>query len=71
MSRVPSVILSQAKTDAKVDVGQIKNNLLDIARRRKEEMAEHKRQLDALDKEEAKERKELVKAEAKLQQKAK
>lgn len=71
MARLPSVIMSQAKTDAKIDVGQLKNNLLDIGRRRKEELAEHKRQMDALDKEEVKERKELAKAEAKLLQKAK
>lgn len=71
MARVPSVIMSQAKTDAKVDVGQIKNNLLDIAKRRKEEVAEHKRQMDALEKEEIRERKALIKAETKLLQAAK
>jgi hypothetical protein len=62
--------MTQEKIDAKVDIGQIKKNLADIARRRKEEMTEHKKQLDALDKEEARERKELIKAEAKLLQKA-
>lgn len=71
MARVPSVIMSQVKTDAKVDVGQIKNNLLDIAKRRKEEVAEHKRQMDALEKEEIRERKALIKAETKLLQAAK
>ena len=71
MARVPSVIMSQVKTDAKVDVGQIKNNLLDIAKRRKEEVVEHKRQMDALEKEEIRERKALIKAETKLLQAAK
>ncbi len=71
MARVPSVIMSQVKTDAKVDVGQIKNNLLDIAKRRKEEVAEHKRQMDTLEKEEIRERKALIKAETKLLQAAK
>lgn len=71
MARVPSIIMSQVKTDAKVDVGQIKNNLLDIAKRRKEEVVEHKRQMDALEKEEIRERKALIKAETKLLQAAK
>lgn len=66
MARLPSVIMSQETIDAKVDIGQIKNNLADIAKRRKEEVAEHKKQMDALDKEEVRERKLLVKAEAKL-----
>jgi len=71
MARLPSVIMSQAKVDAKVDIGQIKNNLADIAKRRKEEVAEHKKQMDALEKEELRERKLLIKAEAKLLQAAK
>lgn len=68
MPRNPSVIMENMKEDFKADIGQIKNNLADIAKRRKEELAEHKRQLNALDKEELTERKALIKAEAKLLQ---
>lgn len=64
--RQPSVILSEVKASAKEDIGQINNKLADIARRRKEEIAEHRKQLDALDREEEVVKKELVRVEAKL-----
>lgn len=65
MTRPASVIMAQANEDAKVDVRQIKNNLLDIQKRRKDEIAEHTKQMAALEKEELAERKALIKAETK------
>lgn len=65
MSREPSVILAGKKYDVKVDISQIKNVLADIDRRRKDELAEHRKQMSALDKEEVVQRKALIKASAK------